>query len=107
MKQEELMIQKLAGNAAVVDFLEPLNELQDLVTKLGQKQMSKLNVSKEEKTVLASYQEELNTQVKNLQHMVFTVADQLDVDTASLSTHLDNLTRKFEFKLYIIKKETA
>jgi hypothetical protein len=42
-----------------------------------------------------------------LQHMVYTVADQLDVDTASLSTHLDNLTRKFEFKLYIIKKETA
>jgi len=107
MTQEELMIQKLSGKAAVVDFLEPLNELQDLVTKLGQKQMSKLNVSKEEKTVLASYREELNTQVKNLQHMVYTVADQLNVDTTYLSKDLESLTKQFEFKLYIIKKETA
>lgn len=104
-QQEELMISKLAGKAAVVNFMEPLNELQDLVTKLSQKQASKLTISKEEKTVLAAYREELNTQVKNLQHMVYTVADQLSIDTTYLSADFEQLTRKFDFKLYIIKKE--
>jgi hypothetical protein len=107
MTQEELMIEKLAGKAAVVDFLAPLNELQDLVTKLSQKQASKLNISKEEKTVLAAYREELNAQVKNLQLMVFTATDQLNLDSNYISADLEDLTNWFEFKLYIIKKETA
>tara|TARA_R110002050_G_scaffold106421_1_gene216344 strand:- start:446 stop:769 length:324 start_codon:yes stop_codon:yes gene_type:complete len=107
MTQEELMIQKLAGKAAVVDFLEPMNELQDLVTKLSEKQMSKLNVSKEEKTVLANYKEELNTQVKNLMHMAYSVAHEIDVDINHMTANLDSLKRKFEFKLYIIKKDKS
>lgn len=105
---QDLMMDKLQGSAAVVDFLTPIRNLDRLVKDMFDRQASRLTVSKEEKAVLAQYTEELNTAIKNLQVMLFET--DLDIPERILSTPrltLEKLEEHYEFKLYVVQKEAG
>jgi len=100
----DLMMEKLAGNAEVVDFLAPIKKQAMLVEQLQDIQNSKLNSSKEEKVVLEQYKQDLNAKVQDLWSMLMETSlyegGVLHARTSNLKPILD----QYEFKLYIVKK---
>jgi len=106
---KDIMVDKLAGNACVVDFLTPVIQLEKLILDMGNKQSGKSNISKAEKEVLAMYREELETQLKNIKMMLyqtdFVNDEKISSDLTSPVLSLAKLTKHFDFKLYIVKKE--
>jgi len=104
--EKELMLDKLAGKAEVVDFLTPIKKQALLIEQLQDVHNGKLNVSKEEKAVLAQYKEELNTRVNELKLMLYDTSfyEELSNQIAPIP-NLKFFTDRFEFKLYIVKKD--
>ena len=55
--------------------------------------------------MLATYKEELNTQVQTLTHMLY--GTDFDLTGRAPTQSLESLTARYEFKLYIVDKETV